>query len=82
MATIRCSVQSCHFYEEGDFCGADEIYVKNRLRSDRDDDFGRRQDMEAGELGKQDRDRSERNRFAKTSSETCCETFRYKAGKV
>ncbi|HOB90661.1 MAG: DUF1540 domain-containing protein [Bacillota bacterium] len=78
MATIRCSVKSCHYYDEGDYCSADEIYVKNRLRTDVDDDLGKRRDMEAADIGTVDVVRREQERFAQTSSQTCCETFRPK----
>lgn len=76
MATIRCSVESCHYYNEGDLCGADEIYVKNRLRSDIDDDLSKRRDMEAGDIGAVREGKSEQDQFAATSGQTCCETFR------
>lgn len=81
MAVIRCSVESCHYYGEGDYCTADEIYVKNRLSSDTDDDRHRSRDMEVGAIGQQTRTeqtRTEQTRkqSAVTSSQTCCETFR------
>lgn len=78
MATIRCSVESCHYYGQGDYCTADEIYVKNRLRADTDDDMRRSPDFEVGSFERQDVAGQAERRNARTSMETCCETFRPK----
>ena len=78
MATIRCSVESCHYYGEGDYCTADEIYVKNRLPSDTDDDRRRSPDLEVGSFEQQDVAGRAEHRNARSSLESCCETFRPK----
>jgi hypothetical protein len=78
MAIIRCSVESCHYYGEGDYCTADEIYVKNRLRGDTDDDRRRSLDLEVGSFEQQDAGEQMGRRNARSSMETCCETFRPK----
>lgn len=59
MNRIQCSVTSCKYNEDGKICGADEIKVRNN--------FGATDDMEFGSL---DGDSN-----ARTSIETCCETF-------
>lgn len=59
MGRIKCNVASCKYNEDGDLCKASEIMVKNN--------FGASDHMEFGVLdSKQD---------AKTSMQTCCETF-------
>ena len=59
MNRIKCSVSSCKYNEGGDVCQADEIKVKNN--------FGATDTMEIGSL--------EGEADARTSMETCCETF-------
>lgn len=59
MNRIKCSVESCKYNEAGKTCNADEILVKNNM--------GNSDVMEIGSLeGVSD---------ARTSMETCCETF-------
>jgi hypothetical protein len=59
MNRIKCSVSSCQYNDDGEVCKADEIEVRNNFGATDDMEFG---DME-GETG------------ARTSMETCCETF-------
>jgi hypothetical protein len=59
MNRIKCSVSSCQYNDDGEVCKADEIKVRNNFGATDDMEFG---DME-GETG------------ARTSMETCCETF-------
>ncbi len=59
MNRIKCSVSSCKYNDDGNVCQADEIKVQNNL--------GSSTDMEIGALGSQSE--------ARTSIETCCETF-------
>jgi hypothetical protein len=59
MNRIRCSVSSCKYNDDGKVCQADEIKVRNN--------FGATDDMEFGSL--------EGDANARTSMETCCETF-------
>lgn len=56
---IKCSVSSCKYNDNGSVCKADEIKVQ--------DNIGATDDMEFGSLD----DAS----GARTSMETCCETF-------
>jgi hypothetical protein len=59
MNQIKCSVSSCKYNDNGDECKADAIKVRNN--------FGATDNMELGSL---DEDFN-----ARTSMETCCETF-------
>lgn len=61
MPTIRCTVSSCHFWDDGNYCGADEILVEPNPRK-------RSAEMEAASLG----DMGE----PEDSRETMCKTFR------
>jgi len=70
MTEVRCSVQSCCYWSQGDICQADIIKVKSNTLGDADDELGIT-DMEAAEIGA-------RAREASKSSETCCGTFRPK----
>jgi hypothetical protein len=89
MTEVKCSVESCHYWGDGNVCTADSIMVKNTLPSDTDDNMYRISDMEIGTM-KQDIDQENMRRtrsdttqgkqgeHATRSSETCCETFRPK----
>ncbi len=59
MNRIKCSVASCQYNDDANECQADEIKVKNN--------FGATDNMEIGSL--------EGDTGARTSMETCCETF-------
>jgi hypothetical protein len=59
MNRIQCSVSTCAYNKAGEVCQADEIQVKNNM--------GATDDMEIGSLGEE--------ADARTSIETCCETF-------
>jgi hypothetical protein len=59
MNRIKCSVASCKYNDEASECHADEIKVRNN--------FGATDNMEIGSL--------EGDTGARTSMETCCETF-------
>ncbi len=59
MNRIKCSVSSCKYNEAGQVCQADEIKVDNN--------FDATDNMEFGSL--------EGDSDARTSMETCCETF-------
>lgn len=84
MPNVRCSVDSCHYWGEGDVCTADEIWVKNNMEEDVDDEIGTgRGDMEVGDLGSLNREGRRRvvHTSARTSAETCCETMRPRGTK-
>lgn len=67
MTEVRCSVTSCEYWGKGDVCRADAIKVKNSMATDVDDDFAEGSvGMEIGILGTS----------ARTSGQTCCETFK------
>ena len=59
MNRIKCSVASCKYNDDTQECKANEIKVRNN--------FGATDDMEFGNL--------EGDSDARTSMETCCETF-------
>ncbi|MDI3279923.1 MAG: DUF1540 domain-containing protein [Bacillota bacterium] len=73
MTDVRCSVDSCHYWGEGEVCTADSIWVKNNMRGDADDERAiGRGGMEVGTIG----ERRAARRSARHSGETCCETMR------
>ena len=59
MNRIKCSVSSCKYNEAGETCQAEEIKVRNN--------FGATDVLEIGSLEGQSE--------ARTTAETCCETF-------
>ena len=59
MGKIKCAVSSCKYNDDGKVCDANEIAVRNN--------FGSTDNMELGSL--------EGDSDARTSMETCCETF-------
>ena len=65
MNKIKCSVESCKYNDNAHVCQADEIKVRNN--------FGATDNMEIGSL--------EGETGARTSVETCCETFAPKKNK-
>lgn len=65
MNRIKCSVSSCKYNDAGEICQADEIMVKNNN--------GATDNLEIGSL--------EGETEARTSMETCCETFAPKSRK-
>jgi hypothetical protein len=62
---VKCKVDSCVYWDEGNVCGADGIEVDNSMMNVGD------AMMEIGELGKGADE-------AKNSDETCCTTFKPK----
>lgn len=77
MATIRCSVDICHYWGEGQYCTANEIWVRNDMEVDATGQSKGQFDMEIGTLSKNTKTAKE----AQVSTETCCETFKPK-GKM
>lgn len=89
MTEVKCSVESCHYWGDGNICTADSIMVKNTLSSDTDDELHRIGDMEIGTMKqgiaeekmkktRTDITQGKQGEHATRSSETCCETFRPK----
>lgn len=62
MSRIKCTVDECHFWGSGNRCTADEIEVSY--------DQTVSEDMEIADF--------DQARFARTSTMTCCRTFRPK----
>lgn len=64
--TVKCKVDSCAYWDEGNICGADGIEVDNSLGMNLGD-----ASMEIGRLGEGEQE-------AHTSDETCCKTYKPK----
>ncbi|HHY97784.1 MAG TPA: DUF1540 domain-containing protein [Firmicutes bacterium] len=62
---VRCSVDTCEYWGSGDVCNAEAIHVQHNSP------VGTGGRMEIGEIGEIK---------ASTSEETCCRTFKPKAG--
>ncbi|HPU00632.1 MAG: DUF1540 domain-containing protein [Firmicutes bacterium] len=79
MTEVRCTVKSCHYWDEGDYCTAETIWVKNNFAGDADDELFRGTAYEfAKEPGTEGKEGSRGEKNASTSSQTCCETMRPK----
>ncbi|HHV62742.1 MAG TPA: DUF1540 domain-containing protein [Firmicutes bacterium] len=71
---VKCSVDTCYYWGNGNVCNAKEIFVENSVFQERESGAkGRARAgaarMEVGALGELK---------AKTSDETCCKTFKPK----
>lgn len=73
MTNVRCSVDTCKFWGEGEVCKADAVWVKNNMTNDTDDELY--QTEFADEPGIKP-DENKKSTSAGTSSQTCCETMR------
>ncbi|MGE5557786.1 MAG: DUF1540 domain-containing protein [Bacillota bacterium] len=89
MPKVKCTVDSCEFWGEGQVCNADEIWVKNDITGDPDDfanHFINASQVEfSEEFGEESEDKKERDKEnklqdqdAQTSPQTCCDTMRPK----
>ncbi len=69
MPKVSCNVANCTYWDKGNVCGADEIIVEidRHAKSGFNEEFG----LEPGEPDHKD--------YAKTSSGTCCYTFKPKS---
>jgi hypothetical protein len=84
MTKVRCSVDSCEFWGEGEVCKADSIWVKNDMIGDADDELpddeflGDFNTEITYDLGAFPEDEGDIEEFysAGTSHHTCCETMR------
>lgn len=75
MTNVKCTVNSCEYWGEGQKCNAQEILVKNDVANNAGEASHHylNADMEvAGEMGKQ---------VAQTSPQTCCDTMKLKNQK-
>ncbi|HEY8464407.1 MAG TPA: DUF1540 domain-containing protein [Bacillota bacterium] len=73
MTKVKCTVNSCEFWEEGQVCGAGEILVKNDIAGAAPETSNHyiNANMEvAGDL--------DEAKVANTSPQTCCDTMRPK----
>lgn len=75
MTRVRCSVDNCEFWGEGEVCNADAIWVKNNTVGELT--FDMEVADESGFVSKE-KEGAEgcRSTSAETSWETCCETMR------
>lgn len=78
MAKVKCSVDSCEFWGEGQVCKADAIQVKNNMAGDRDDDLRMEFANEPGNAPAGEN--AAKDTSAGTSRQTCCETMRPRRG--
>lgn len=63
--TVKCSVDSCEYWDKGNYCGADGIEVDNIMANTANNT------MEVGSIGA--------SIEANKSEETCCRTFKPKS---
>jgi hypothetical protein len=78
MTKVKCTVNSCAFWGQGQICNADEILVRNDISGDADQ-FSQHflnADLEAG--ADFDNQMFQKNAVAHTSPQTCCDTMRPK----
>jgi hypothetical protein len=89
MTKVKCTVNSCEFWGDGQICTADEIWIKNDITGDPDDfpnHFINASPVEfSEEIGKKLENNKEgkneprsQNETAQTSPQTCCDTMRSK----
>ncbi|NLG85324.1 MAG: DUF1540 domain-containing protein [Firmicutes bacterium] len=74
MTNVRCSVDRCEFWGEGQVCKADTIWVKNNMVGDRDDDLKTEFADEPGNIPAGEN--AAKGASAGTSRQTCCATMR------
>lgn len=85
MAEVRCTVDSCEFWGQGQVCKADKIWVRNDISGDVKDFSNHFINASQVEFGKElDQPKEEKSQKqpnsgdAKTSPQTCCDTMRPK----
>ncbi|MDO9534955.1 MAG: DUF1540 domain-containing protein [Bacillota bacterium] len=79
MTRVRCSVDSCDFWGEGEVCQADSIWVKNNMIGDTDNELSYGFNTEiSNDLTIPENEGGDviKPTSAKTSHHTCCETMR------
>ncbi len=80
MTKVRCSVNSCYYWGEGDVCKADSIWVNNNIIEERDDKMPHPYTEFAEEPGVFSKDQNRIDKpeksSASNSSQTRCETMR------
>jgi hypothetical protein len=92
MTKVKCTVDSCEFWGEGQICTADEIWVKNDITGDPDDFPNHFINASSVEFSEEFGDKLEdqkkgtnepklQNDTAQTSPQTCCDTMRPKSQK-
>jgi hypothetical protein len=77
MTKVKCTVNSCDYWGEGQICNAEEIWVKNDISGD-SEQFSQHYLNAEMEMGADFDNQTFKNAVAKTSPQTCCETMRLK----
>jgi hypothetical protein len=80
MTKVKCTVNSCDFWGEGQICNADEILVKSDTSQD-SDRFSQPYSTDEMEVSAEFDRPLLYNTIAHSSSQTCCETMRPKREK-
>lgn len=89
MTKVKCTVDSCEFWGEGQDCTADQIWVKNDITGDRYDfanhfinassvEFSEEFSEKLSDKKKGANEPPQENETARTSPQTCCDTMRPK----
>lgn len=92
MTTIKCTVDNCVFWGEGQICTAEKIWVKNDITGNPDDfqnhflnasmvEFGQEFNLDGEQRIKTEDEASPLGKgagSARTSPQTCCDTMRPK----
>lgn len=84
MTKVRCTVDSCQFWGENQFCTAEQIWVRNDICGDADQvqsHFINATQVEFGKDFAEDQSSpkvSLQSEIAKTSPQTCCDTMKPK----
>lgn len=89
MTEVKCTVDSCEFWAEGQHCAADKIWVKNDITGDPDDfpnhfinagpvEFSEEISEELENNKERKNEGKLQNETARTSPQTCCDTMRPK----
>ncbi len=77
MPEVRCSVSSCYYWADGNYCAADIIWIRNDAEVEQET-AGDRADLEAAApMGMTTAQVSP----ADKAIETCCQTFRHKGNQ-
>ncbi len=83
MTEVKCSVDSCEFWSEGEICTADYIWVKNNMVVDAEEEIpyslkALKTEFADEFMPEQNIKSAKRSQgsSADTSYQTCCETMR------
>jgi hypothetical protein len=73
MVEVRCSVSSCYFWQAGNACGAESIWVRRSTAPVR---------AEAGRLEASGEFLAAADDAPLTSEDTCCQTYRPRQPRI